>query len=1405
MKTSKKKNTIFRFWSLILLLMANSILLPQSYLLVKYKSAQTFDKANPTLQKTFLKNSLNDEVLYNKIKAIKPFYLKSNRAFKNIFKIEVSDSNYLQNLQFALSTDNQFDYVGIPAIFKIDAVPNDSLYNQQWGAHKIGAPSVWNETTGDSKIIISVIDTGIDYLHPDLQGQFYVNEIEDLNHNGILDAPDLNGLDDDGNGFIDDVIGWDFTDRTGFPFSDGNSDYLNWDNDPMDENSHGTNIAGIIGAAMNNNIGISGIAPGCRIMNLRAFDPSGFGEEDDVASAILYAVDNGANVINMSFGDDSFSYVLRDVIEYAYEKGVVFIGSSGNSSSDLPHYPSSYPQVISVGASTEDDFIAPFSNTGSTIDIVAPGLGIVTTDRSAKYAFISGTSASAPFVSAAAGLLLSKKNFNNNEIKQILKTTAEDIGAPGWDLKSGAGRLNLSRAMEFSVPSVIKINSPIQDFSTSGENIDISATVMSPYFQSYELEYGEGYNPSNWTSLVSGKYQISNEQIYSLKLPDNIDTVYTIRLNVNLLNGNNLEERINIHFDKTPPVISLINLNQALFGEKSTIFASVYTDDQCTMNMFYRKKGETEYKAITLDGFASNNKFVKQLHWGFIPKSIAENAQIYEIYFSAENLSELTTILKNNAKDFEIETGGDFQIIPSKKLEYSLPAGRLFKDPVNIQKNNFSEIIINESSNSKYADIYKLENNLLVKTDSLFGRIPKSFGDFNSNGKKDLLSLFVRNGFIDEQINQGSTAFENFFADTSGEFWPILAEDIDNDGKFEILSIKNETFIEIWEVNSDLTISLEAEFDNYTDDGNWGNSFEAPNAAIADIDNDGKNEIWLVDFDGDILSFIIDGPDSYSEGYYLKTGFLGETNTLSTGDYNGDGKEELAVLLRSLSEIDIAPFNLLLVFNFRNDEFNFLEQKAFVDPSSEFNSSFQQTESSLRFADIDNDSQDELSVFAFPYAYLLKFDNFQNKSVIINYLENVNSSQVFVGDLNSNGVKEIAYPTESGINFFEYGAQIQSSTPYIQQAYNLDSAKIYLNLSAEEKKYIIYRGETEDKLLQIDSVYSSSYVDSNIENSKNYFYAVKEFDNKYQQNYSNLSQPKFVFNHKPAQLDTIFFSTSKNIIVLFSGKMQNKIDDLASFKINSIIPNSVSPLNEYAYLINFAAPFEAGKYNVSIEKMTDFYSSPVPNFSGEIIKDPQTEQTEFFISSYSLNDPYNLSINFNLKIDPSTIKLENFSFSPENKIKSLQASDDEKSISISSAKPIGSIGIEYILSIDNLYSAVETGNIKINSGAGSFIVISTFANNLDQMYVYPQPVSISNSDKITFANITKNIEIVILSLTGERIREIAAKGESGGIQWDLKDESGNFVGSGIYIYRAVSLDENGNEKNIKLGKIAVVK
>ncbi|HVO75300.1 MAG TPA: S8 family serine peptidase, partial [Ignavibacteriaceae bacterium] len=995
--------------ALLFLISSSAILSQSKTFFIKYKSwvdQQTIEQKISS-SRIFEANSLLKSASLNlKAEHFAKNLGKKDPGLSNILKITLYNKADSDLLVQSASSDPSIEYIEEAHVYKIDSVPNDSLINAQWALTKIDAFNAWNITTGDTSIIIGIIDTGIDFLHPDLKNKIYKNYREIPGNN----------IDDDNNGFVDDFMGWDFTDRTGFPFDSTGGDYLNWDNVPSDDNGHGTYIAGIAGAESNNGIGISGAAPNIRLLNIRAFDPAGFGDEDDVAAGILYAIEMGAKVINMSFGDNSFSYVLRDVIKYAYSQNVVMIASSGNSGSNLPHYPSGFTEVISVGNSTPEDFVSSNSNFGSTLDLVAPGTSILTTSKGGGYSEVSGTSASAPFVSAAAALILSLQQFTNDEIKEIIKSTADDIDAAGWDENSGAGRLNLFKALSVIAPSVFKFNYPYQDFATNSDSISVNATILSALFRKYELYIGTGLNPAAWNILIeNGLNQVSNQQIFNLDISSFRDTVYCLRLVLYQSNGRTSEERLNFFVDRTAPEINLISAGPSFYGNKATILAAVSTNEPSIVKMFYRKEGTPYFSFITLDGFSVNNKFVKNLHYGFIPKQLVEQNSNYEVYFEAENLVGLRSTLKDGNNFFIFNTG--FNYTPAAEFEepFFLPPGNLFDKQLSLNQNS-QEIALREFTNSNITNIYRFNGSSFTKIDSLTDRIIKDYGDFNNNGSPDLLTLFVKNGYI-EELENGK--FVEKYQNISGTFWPVLAEDIDKDGKTEIIAVDSDSSITIRKVQTNLSLTDSIRLLNFTPDRGSGNSFDSPDAVIVDSDNDGNNEIWMADAEGDLLSYEVEpGTNRYQPYRTVETGLLSSSALVAAGDYDGDGKKEIAVLLHSIEERDISPFYLLLIFNFVKDSLNIIHEQTFIDASKEFNSSFQRADNAIKFADIDNDGSEELILFMFPYSYIFKYNS--GNTSIISYKENINSNSILVSDLNSNGVKEIAFPTSSRINFFEF-------------------------------------------------------------------------------------------------------------------------------------------------------------------------------------------------------------------------------------------------------------------------------------------------------------------------------------------------------------------------------------------------
>ncbi|MCI0514599.1 S8 family serine peptidase, partial [candidate division KSB1 bacterium] len=388
----------------------------------------------------------------------------SASRFKNYYTLRFETIPANDSLLQVLQGMSEVVYASPNQVYHIDAVPNDPDFEKQWGLTTIQTPAAWEITTGNPAVLVGIIDTGIDYQHEDLHANIWINPGEDLNRNGQIEAGDYNGIDDDGNGFVDDLQGWDFTDA---PFYPDNGDYLGWDNDPLDENGHGTAVAGIIAATGNNGRGIIGIAPDCRLLNLKAGTARGLLEEDDVATALLYAVAMGARIINMSFGDAVASPLLHDVMIYAHEMNCILIASAGNSATDAIHYPSGFAETIAVGALTTNLQLASYSNFGATIDLVAPGVNIWTTRLKNKYENFGGTSAAAPFVAGVAALVLSHRPaLSNQEVRSCLQISAVDLGVPGWDAFYGAGRLDAFRALQTDNATMVRIRVPTMEQGT---------------------------------------------------------------------------------------------------------------------------------------------------------------------------------------------------------------------------------------------------------------------------------------------------------------------------------------------------------------------------------------------------------------------------------------------------------------------------------------------------------------------------------------------------------------------------------------------------------------------------------------------------------------------------------------------------------------------------------------------------------------------------------------------------------------------------------------------------------------------------------------------------------------------------------------------------------------------------
>ena len=316
----------------------------------------------------------------------------------------------------------------------VDAtIPNDDYFSQLWGMHNtndadIDAPEAWDITTGSDAIVVAVIDSGVDYNHMDLAANIW-------NNTGEIPG---NNIDDDGNGYIDDTRGWDFCRYGQTP-----------DNDPMDDNGHGTHCSGTIAAVGNNGVGIVGVSWNAKIMPLKFLGSAGTGYTSDAIPAIQYAIDNGADIMSNSWGGGSYLQSLEDAISAANDAGILFVAAAGNdyANNDMsPHYPSSYdvPNVVAVAATDHNDLKASFSNYGLTsVDLGAPGVNTYSTIPGDSYGYKSGTSMATPHVAGAAALVLAQNSsLSVAELKAKILDSVDPIDSLAGKTVTG-GRLNV--------------------------------------------------------------------------------------------------------------------------------------------------------------------------------------------------------------------------------------------------------------------------------------------------------------------------------------------------------------------------------------------------------------------------------------------------------------------------------------------------------------------------------------------------------------------------------------------------------------------------------------------------------------------------------------------------------------------------------------------------------------------------------------------------------------------------------------------------------------------------------------------------------------------------------------------------------------------------------------------------
>jgi len=1334
----------------------------------------------------------NDQVLSGKSK-------QALQYVKNFLIISSQDDNDIYSLNIV-----GLKIHGPMRTFTLDnQTPNDSLWSKQWALQDLNITQAWNITKGDN-VVVSIIDTGCDIDHPDLKKNIFIRSEEDLNKNNRFDAwpsteirdgitGDINGIDEDGNGWADDVTGYDFVNQS---FTNIGDDRIP---DPIvnDEQGHGTSVAGIIGAQANNTIGIAGIAPNCKLMTVRAFDATGNAEEDDVALAIVYSALAGARVICMSFGDAVYSPMTKAAIDVAHSLNCVLIASAGNDGRTGKRYPAGYEHVIAVGATNQFNSRAPFSSYGSRIGMVAPGTGIMTTARRGGYRSFQGTSASAPIVAGTAALVLSvNPALNNDDITGMMLSSAKDLGEIGWDIEYGAGLVNPLNALGKKGRYEAGITSPKRDAIINVKNqteLAIIGSTMIPMFNSWSLEYGIGENPSTWNPIkIYAQDRILNDTLGKLRINDSLfHKNLVLRLTLLQHDQRTIEYRNDIMLISPDSSLRLI----------SSSIDSVWRDDRMVSMISAkfshpcRASVRIIHDADTL--FLNDDDKVNFAHHYLLPylKGDGYSAEIHAGFLHASD--RFLATLQGNAPS---GTGNPFS---AGRKQYSMPMTYLYEKSI---KDNFGNaaIIGTDYTTGNFGNtrIFSFNGNSFQITDSITESwIVKGSADVNGDAEPEVLAhslgemrLFGK-AFKGNALSAfGKVLLKETLIPGIKEFWSAGLADITGDGIAEIFGFSDTNCVIL--TYADTTFTILGFMPNNSKRGPSGstNSMRPPAISITNLDGDKNPDIIFGDTDGDVIYYEYENTNFVLK-QIIESDESGATEFTRAGDLDGDGISEVIVgryrtpELNEQREYD-APLWSLTVHKVVQDTLQAIHRELLYGARVGL-----EYRNGISMGNLDDKLGEEIILCAFPNAYVFGFEN--NRLINRFHYPQCFSNSAVIGDIDGNGRNEFGFGDGNAIRFFEMQSNDGSDIPRGLTAISLGSTKAKLSWSGNADSYEILA--VENPTFVNDTLRSLAFTDSNhieiasLNNRTLYeFYVIGIKDG----NRSDLSIPAYVFTHErfaPGRMskDLTILNNGNALKIRYTGPLSSIYPAPKAFRFsgNEPIIHTTIPAGDSSIILTFSEVLKPNTMNtLHCGEINDAFDSPTLADSIVFMTDSTLRIIPTFVISSLKSSPYSLILSYSDAVNmKQAMDMNSYLLEPIGEISWIDSIDRRTVIlNINPDKPLRSIGREYYLGAKQVTSAL--GQSLHPKGSSATFFISPY---WDDMFCYPQPWNTQETSMLTFAGVPNNATLIIRRINGEIIATLKENNGAGGIMWDGMLSDGTTIQSGVYLY---SIDMGGKQQ-----------